>query len=196
MPKHYLVPLSLVILLVSGCLILLGSAAVGSVESARTIRIWDGCDPDTFNQAIGPGTCMPGNHARETFPLFIEELTLDHIAGAWRFGSTKFTLPDGRNTVLNNRGGETHTFTRVVKFGGGFVPILNQLSGNPVPAPECLQPPSDTSIFVPGQHSVPGPTAGSSAMPAGVSRFQCCIHPWMRTTVVVKEDGTMSSAHE
>jgi hypothetical protein len=195
MPKRYLVPISLVILLVSGCLLVLGGTAAGSEEGARTIRISDGCDPETFNEAIGPGTCLPGDHPTETFALFIEELTLDHVAGAWRFGSTKYTLPDGRSTVLNNRGGETHTFTRVAKFGGGFVPILNEVSGNPIPAPECLQPPSDSSIFVPGENSVPGPTAGSSAMPAGVSRFQCCIHPWMRTTVVVK-DGTNSSHHE
>src|SRR5262249_19470653 len=127
--------------------------------------------------------------------LFIEELTLDHIAGAWRFGSREYTLPDGQSTVLNNRGGETHTFTRVDNFGGGFVPLLNELSGNRTPAPECLQSPSDTFIFVPGLQNVSGPTAGSSAIPAGVSRFQCCIHPWMRTTIVVKGDGMVSTHH-
>jgi hypothetical protein len=187
MPKQYVVPISVVMLLVSGCLLVLGGTAVGSEEGARTIRIWDGCDPETFNEAIGPGTCLPGDHPTETFALFIEELTLDHVAGAWRFGSRNYRVPEGRNTVLNNRGGETHTFTRVQKFGGGFVPVLNELSGNPKPAPECLQPASDTSIFVPGGQSIAGPSAGSSAMPAGVSRFQCCIHPWMRTTVVVND---------
>jgi len=39
----------------------------------------------------------------------MEELTLDYIAGAWRFGSSEYTLPDGQSTVLNTRGGETHT---------------------------------------------------------------------------------------
>jgi hypothetical protein len=33
--------------------------------------------------------------------------------------------------------GETHTFTEVAQFGGGLVGLLNDLSGNPVPAPEC-----------------------------------------------------------
>ena len=62
MPKRYLVPMSVVMLLVSGCLLVLGGTAVGSEEGARTIRIWDGCDPETFNEAIGPGTCLPGDH--------------------------------------------------------------------------------------------------------------------------------------
>jgi hypothetical protein len=194
MSRRYVIPIALITLLFAACLLVIASPARAG-ESAATIRIWDGCDPDTFNQAIGPGTCLPGKHARETFQLFIEELTLDHIAGAWRFGSTKYSFSDGRGTVLNNRGGETHTFTRVAKFGGGFVPLLNQLSGNPDPAPECLLPPSDTSIFVPGGKTVPGPSAGSSALPEGTSRFQCCIHPWMRTTVVVKQ-GTMSTHAE
>jgi hypothetical protein len=186
MTRRYILPLSITVLVLSACLLLFGSSTDGTAAGASTIRLWDGCDPETFNKAIGPGTCLPGNHATETFQLFIEELTLDHIAGAWRFGSREYTLPNGQGTLLNNRGGETHTFTRVAKFGGGFVPLLNELSGNRTPAPECLQSPSDTFIFVPGLKNVPGPTAGSSAMPAGVSRFQCCIHPWMRTTVVVK----------
>jgi len=37
-----------------------------------------------------------------------------------------------------NRGGEEHTFTEVEEFGGGIVPVLNALSGNPEVAPECL----------------------------------------------------------
>jgi hypothetical protein len=36
-------------------------------------------------------------------------------------------------------GGEIHTFTKVKKFGGGFVDTLNQASENPMPAPECAQ---------------------------------------------------------
>jgi len=67
----------------------------------------------------------------------MEELTLDYIAGAWRFGSSEYTLPDGQSTVLNTRGGETHTFTRVDKCGRGFVPLLNELSGNRTPAPSA-----------------------------------------------------------
>ncbi len=39
------------------------------------------------------------------------------------------------------------------------------------------QPASSTNIFVPAGATVPGPTV------SGEAKFQCCIHPWMRTTV-------------
>lgn len=34
-----------------------------------------------------------------------------------------------------------------------------------------------------------GPTAGSSDLPVGLSRFQCCIHPWMRTVIEVADNN-------
>jgi hypothetical protein len=69
-----------------------------------------------------------------------------------------------------------HTFTEVEAFGGGFVPELNALSGNPVPAPECLA--LDPDDFVP-----PGGTYSDEVEEPGTERYQCCIHPWMRATV-------------
>lgn len=51
------------------------------------------------------------------------------------------------------------------------------------------QPESDTNQFVDAGLAEAGPTAGTSALPAGVSRWECCIHPWMRLTIVVKEHG-------
>jgi hypothetical protein len=178
--------LSLILLVVVAGSLLLTVRATGVASGSTTIRLWDGCDPVSFNQVLGPGGCLPGGHAQETFETFINEVTLDKIAGAWRYGSTKYVLSPGTDTSLQNRGGETHTFTKVQKFGGGVVPILNQLSGNPNPAPECLAPPSSTSIFVAGKTTVAGPTAGSPALPSGTSKYQCCIHPWMRTVVTVK----------
>jgi len=179
--------LSVILLLVGAGYLLLTARATGVASgSTTTIRLWDACDPASFDQVLGPGSCLSGRHGTETFDIFINEVTVDRIAGAWRFGSTKYDLPSGRNTLLENRGGETHTFTKVDKFGGGFVPILNQLSGNPTPAPECLAPPSSTFTFVPGLGKVAGPMAGSAALPSGVSRYQCCIHPWMRTVITVK----------
>lgn len=75
--------------------------------------------------------------------------------------------------------GEVHTFTEVDHFGGGMVPLLNTLSGNPTPAPECLAlAPTD---FVP-----PGGTFTVNEDDAGVEHYQCCIHPWMRTTVRIR----------
>ena len=72
-----------------------------------------------------------------------------------------------------------HTFTEVDEFGGGIVEMLNDLSGNPVPAPECLAL-GDNDFIPPGGRSPPeveGP---------GVPHHQCCIHPWLRTDVTVR----------
>ena len=66
------------------------------------------------------------------------------------------------------------------------MPVLNQLSGNPVPAPECLKSPSASNIFVEAGTVEIGPTAGSNVLPVGKTRAQCCVHPWMRTVITVK----------
>jgi hypothetical protein len=183
--RYRSVSLALLALLGVG-LTLVYTAKSSASEEFRSIRIWDGCDPETFNEAVGPGTCIPGAHGTELFSLFIQEVTLDKIAGAWRFGSTKYTLPQGRATKLDNRGGELHTFTKVKNFGGGFVEILNKLSGNPIPAPECLQPENPENIFVEAGEVEDGPVAGSATLPVGSTKIMCCVHPWMRTIVTVK----------
>ena len=77
-------------------------------------------------------------------------------------------------------GGETHTFTEVDEFGGGFVDQLNQLSGNPVPAPEC------TTEFNPADFVAPGSATEAEDEEPGVHHYQCCIHPWMRVDVIVR----------
>jgi hypothetical protein len=72
-----------------------------------------------------------------------------------------------------------HTFTEVEHFGGGIVPQLNALSGNPAPAAECLQLKPDD--FVPA-----GGTHRDDVTEMGTELYQCCIHPWMRTVVHVR----------
>ncbi len=182
---------------------------LATAQSAATITMRDACDPDSFNATVGPGTCIAGAHGTTLFPDFIAELQEDHIAGAWRFNPlldasqghfklVRLNLHPGEPTTIENKGGETHTFTRVKQFGGGFIPVLNGLSENPSPAPECAQvlpdgslapqPESDTNQFVEAGKTEPGPTAGTSALPHGVTRWECCIHPWMRMLVVVKGD--------
>jgi plastocyanin len=112
------------------------------------------------------------------------------------FKLVKVELAPGDHTVIENDGGEQHTFTRVDKFGGGFIDFLNDPTGNHVPVPECAEvlgdgtlaplPESDTNIFVDAGTTESGPTAGTAALPEGTSRWECCIHPWMRMTIVVK----------
>jgi len=157
----------------------------------------DACDPDTFNKAAGPGTCIPGDHGQTKFNLFVAELQSDHIAGAWRFNPLLTTTPGtfrltsvelnpGTQLSLKNFGGEVHTFTRVARYNGGFIPFLNPLSLNPEPAPECLKPENAINIFVEAGTTEAGPTAGTDQLPMGRTHWQCCIHPWMRMDIVVR----------
>jgi hypothetical protein len=200
-------PLRIAVLLFA-CFVLLSASALAQSDPF-TIGIRDACDPGTFSSPInaaGPGVCKPGPHGTTKFQDFIAELLSDHIAGAWRFNPllnattgnfqlVTVNLNSGQTTALQNTGGETHTFTKVATFGGGFVAPLNQLSGNPTPDPECAQvlpdgslvpqPETKTNIFVEAGTTESGPTAGSAQLPTGVTNWQCCIHPWMRMTIDV-----------
>ena len=190
--------------------ILLGAFTLATAQTnstTKSISMRDACDPDSFNAAVGPGTCLPGHHGNTLFGDFIGELQSDQIAGAWRFNPlvnateghfqlSRLELKVGDQTTIQNEGGETHTFTRVHKFGGGFVDVLNGISGNPDPAPECAQvlpdgtlvpqPESPANQVVEAGKIEPGPTAGSSALPKGMTKWECCVHPWMRMIVVVR----------
>ncbi|MGH7509706.1 MAG: hypothetical protein ACREMZ_09555 [Gemmatimonadales bacterium] len=142
----------------------------------RRVTMMDACDPATFNAAIGPGTCV--RRGGVTFARFIEQLTRHQKAGSWVNAPPRMAAREGQTLLAINRGGEAHTFTPVQAYGGGIVPILNQLSGNPVPAPECL-------TLAPGDFVPPGHTDEAELGPAATQRFMCCLHPWMRTTVQV-----------
>jgi hypothetical protein len=174
--------------------VVIGFAAFAVARDFRRVRLQDRCEPDSFNAAVGAGTCVGDGNI--TFERFIEELTEEQEVGAWNFDRDEVELDSGEPLKLQNTGGEVHSFTTVAQFGGGFVPDLNALSGTPVPAPECAtvagngalvpQPPSPTNIFLgPGQDVFVGSGRGT-VFPKGTHLVQCCIHPWMRTTVHVR----------
>ena len=99
----------------------------------RPVIMTDGCDPESF--AAAGVTCVRSGGV--TFQRFVDFLTKHGTVGAWRFSPSVLNTGVGQRLLVVNHGGEVHTFTRVDHFGGGVVEILNQLSGNPVPAPEC-----------------------------------------------------------
>jgi len=173
------------------------TVGAGAFQGEKTFRLLDDCEPTTFNAVLGDGACIGNGHT--TFAEFIEELEATQDAHKWRNQPSQAHLNIGRSTLIENRGGEVHTFTPVANFGGGFVAELNGISGNPVPAPECLN--FGSIVFIPPGATEDGPTAGSSEMPVGITRFQCCIHPWMRTVVEVAdhaappEQAKPNSAH-
>ena len=161
------------------------TVGAGAFQGEKKFRLLDDCEPTTFNAVLGDGACVGNGHT--TFAEFIEELEATQDAHKWRNQPSQAHLNIGRSTLIENRGGEVHTFTPVANFGGGFVAELNGISGNPVPAPECLN--FGSIVFIPPGGTEDGPTAGSSELPVGITRFQCCIHPWMRTVVEVADHG-------
>jgi plastocyanin len=138
------------------------------------VNMHDACDSETFNAVLGPGTCVRAGGI--TFEHFITELTRLGSIGSWRFAPSAGSVRVGQTFVATNTGGEAHTFTEVAEFGGGVVPLLNELSHLPDVAPECtaIQP----DDFVPS-----GGTYREAVDRTGSVKFQCCIHPWMQLEV-------------
>lgn len=143
-----------------------------------TIGMFDNCDGDTFNANIGPGTCVRNGGMK--FDQFIAQLTRLGFVGPWHFSRPVANAKVGQTLMVTNHGGEAHTFTEVEEFGGGIVPDLNELSGNPTPAPECLS-------LAPGDFVAPGQVFTETEDEEGTEHYQCCIHPWMRLDLHVKE---------
>jgi len=147
----------------------------GAVASGpRTINIMDACDSTTFN-TLGPNVCIRSGGV--TLPSFLALLGQHHKVGGWHFapGGT-IKVPVGTILRAVNHGGETHTFTEVEQFGGGFLDFINEPFGNTVPAPECLTLASNEFI-------APAAFRDDPVEHPGIERYQCCIHPWMRLTV-------------
>ena len=190
--RRYVLSMAIVVLTLAACEAPSGPPNVAVMSSRassqaspstgthdRLVNMMDACDSASF--AIGTGD--PAGCTRKhgvPFGQFIAELQRTGMAGAWHNAPPEMTVRVGETLVAVNRGGEVHTFTKVARFGGGFVPILNQLSGNPVPAPECLNlPPSE--LIPPGA----GDRDDTISAP-GTTLYECCIHPWMRTVVHAK----------
>lgn len=90
----------------------------GLASSAHElVRIRDDCDPATFNEAIGPGTCEGDGGV--TFSRFIAELERKGEHGAWRNNPDDTTVDAGTPIPVVNEGGEFHTLTKVAAYGGG-----------------------------------------------------------------------------
>ena len=111
---------------------------------------------------------------------FVGQLKTMGQAPAWHFAPAALTLANGGSIDAYNKGGEFHTFTEVAAFGGGCVPFLNSLLGL-LPVPECSNP----TIFATTGIAAGGELEGAPLTTAGTHRFECLIHPWMRTTVTV-----------
>jgi plastocyanin len=164
----------LVLALVALLAALIFSSASLADPRSRNVQILDACDPETFNAAVGEGTCV--RNGGISFDRFIDQLINKGEAPAWRFSPERFKLKAGGTVTARNRGGEFHTFSEVAAFGGGCVPEINELLGL-VSVPECSIPGIFEATGVP-----PGASLTTDPLAAGQHRFMCLIHPWQRTT--------------
>ena len=175
-PRRYLATVAGI----AALLVLVPAAGASAASSARQVQALDDCDPATFNAVLGPGTCI--KNGGTTFSEFIAQLLSQGRAPAWRFAPGQLKLNAGGTLTAHNRGGEDHTFTQVANFGGGCIQALNDLLGL-TPVPECAGFPGGAfgATLV-----APGGTLTTAPLSPGVHRYECLIHPWMRTTVTVR----------
>jgi hypothetical protein len=148
--------------------------AVALARDARTVFVMDRCEADSFNAALGEGACVRNGGV----PLdnFLRRLNpQDGGHNAWRFSRHDVDLQAGQHLNLQNTGGEVHTFTEVVDFGTGFVPPLNAALPPGTPPAE---PVGEDLGFID-----PGASLDLEPLAPGTHRFECLIHPWMRTVV-------------
>ena len=159
-------------------IVILGAGPSGRAPAVRIVDMLDRCDPVSFNDMFGPVNCA-FDHSGVSVDTFLKVLGNSGQIGSWHFSPRQVRLKEGQAVQAHNSGGELHTFTEVAEFGGGFIQDLNDLTGNPVPAPECLD--IDNLEFIPA-----GGENDPDVEDVGEHKYMCCIHPWMRATVTVK----------
>jgi plastocyanin len=151
------------------------AAAAWGGAGSRQVQMLDDCEPTSFNAVLGEDGCVKDGGT--TFGEFIGQLVSQGRAPAWRFAPERLGLAAGGTVTAVNRGGEFHTFTEVAAFGGGCIAVLNELLGL-TPVPECAGFPA-----ILGATGAPPGDSVTVQLGPGVHRFECLIHPWMRTTV-------------
>ena len=164
---------------IAAALLSLVLASAAQASSSVRVEMRDDCDPVTFNAALGPGACV-GNGGT-TLQEVNAQLADKGAAGAWKFSRDAFTIDAGTPITVVTTGGEFHTFTRVAAFGGGCVKPINDLIGLS-PVPECAGAPA----ILGATGARPGQSFTIAGLAAGTYRYECLIHPWMRSTVTVR----------
>ena len=172
--------------LVAGGLLFAGMMGNGGrpANPAQVVAL-DECDPATFNAptAVGPGFCKNVALGASTqFLTLLAESQTPNPDPKWDFEPDTLTVDEGTPIIAVDEGGEPHTFTEVAQFGGGFIGGLN--APNETTVPECAG--GFTRVEVARTRILQGSQLRVNDLSKGVHNFQCCIHPWMRMTVVVK----------
>ena len=153
-------------------------------DSARVAQVvaLDECDPATFNAALGADFCK---NIALGYSTTFSQLFAEAAAGTpdpnWDFEPDTLKIKEGTIVSVVDQGGEPHTFTEVEKFGGGFIPALND---GQVTVPECAG--GFSRVAVAKTRLLQGSSVQITGLSKGTHHFECCIHPWMRMSVEVK----------
>jgi len=179
--------------LLAGCALVAGATRAmahdhGCSPKVAQVVALDECDPETFNAALGQGgTGFCHNVALSAlgFATTLPDLFAKAAAGTpdpgWDFEPDQVTIDKGTVLSVVDQGGEPHTFTEVVQFGGGFVQDLNHGEAT---VPECQG--GFANLAVARTRITQGSRLDVTDLSKGTHLFQCCIHPWMRMEVDVK----------
>lgn len=162
--------------------------AAALASDGNMLSVQDRCDEVTFNEAgidCHPVTDQGGT---VTLDALFGSLVAGQPDDGWRFKQDKITLRPGQPLdIALTRGGEAHTITEVGTFGPGCVPEINAiLFPGKDPAAACANPATFTPGIFGGDLIAPGLDFSKTGLSKGTHRFQCMIHPWMRTTVTVR----------
>jgi plastocyanin len=153
-------------------------------DSARVAQVvaLDECDPTTFNATLGPDFCK---NIALGYSTTFSDLFAEAAAGTpnpnWDFEPDTLKIKEGTIVSVVDQGGEPHTFTEVAKFGGGFIPGLNDGQET---VPECAG--GFSRVAVAKTRLLQGSSVQITGLSKGTHHFECCIHPWMRMNVEVK----------
>ena len=160
--------------------VLLAVAASADSGKGKRFDITDDCDPNDPAWAPTGGCVTDGQVTNAEFGA-----ALPQGHPSWRIEPPYVQDRRQDDIRVRNTGGRLHTFTKVARFGNGYVPPLN--AANAPPAAECqggqANPLVATTTLAPGQE------LDVEGLAPGTHNFQCCIHPWMRTVVKVSERG-------
>jgi plastocyanin len=148
--------------------------AVDNGDPGRRIFLRDRCGGDSW--ALFGGCLIDGNVER---PDWLARVIETGSHPAWRNTPVATAVETGTTLEVVNVGGRPHSLTRVANYGGGILPILNTREDTRIPAPECL----GGFVRIEGA----GGSVTHTFTGAGEQRYQCCFHPWMRTTVKVTD---------
>jgi plastocyanin len=162
---------------VVACLLMAGSAFGASDH--RVVKMQDRCDPATFDAAVGDGTCV--RDGGTLFADFLEEFQDEGSVNGWSFSREETSLDAGGTIELRNDGGEFHTFTPVKDFGNGCIkPLLDNGEPDAVDCADFERLAGETGLPAGASVELSGFEPGSTV------KFQCLIHPWMRSTVTIE----------